>query len=172
MFTGPNKPSPGHSMNQSPSGLTTPPTGKKCDMKIMYKHVVNKLSPHWKSVGDYLEYSVVERNGFRRGDDKKSLVALLENWIDTDNGREPKTWLTFIKVLGELDQDLDISVGSEIRTNLEKEIMSPSGKLFVLLCVQFIAYIRQRCLLRMSQCNVMCHAEICHNTSYVCMLIS
>ena len=94
----------------------------------MYKHVVSKLSPYWTTVGDYLEYSVVERNSFRAANNNKSLIALLEDWISTDNGRKPKTWSTFIVVLEELDQDLSISVGREIRTSLDAEMFSPSGK--------------------------------------------
>ena len=99
-------------------------------MKTMYKYVVSKLSPHWTTVGDYLEYSVVERNSFRGANNNKSLATLLENWISTDNGRKPKTWSTFLDVLEELDQDLSISVGSEICANLEPEVFPPSGKLF------------------------------------------
>ena len=118
----PNKPSSG----QSPPSSSEAPL----DMKTMYKHVVSRLSPYWTTVGDYLEYSVVERNSFRAANNNKSLTALLENWISTNNGRKPKTWPTFIKVLEELDQDLKISVGSEICASLERETFSPSGKLF------------------------------------------
>ena len=118
--------------NQS-AGTTTTPTENKCDMKTMYKCVVSKLAPYWTTVGDYLEYSVHERNTFKGPDDKKSLVVMLENWIGTDNGRQPKTWSTFIRILMMLDQDLSISVGSEIRARLERElsssVSSSSGKL-------------------------------------------
>ena len=102
----------------------TLPIEKKCDMKLMHKYVVSKLAPYWTTVGDYLEYSVHERNAFEGADNKKSLVAVLENWITTDNGRQPKTWLTFIGVLMELDQDLSISVSSEICARLERELSS------------------------------------------------
>ena len=102
-------------------------------MKTMYKYVVNKLAPHWTTVGDYLEYSVHERNGFKGADDKKSLIALLENWISTDSGMKPKTWSTFIGVLMELYQDLSISVCNEICARLERELSitvgSSNGKL-------------------------------------------
>ena len=118
--TVPNKPSIG----QSPSSSSE----AQLDMKTMYKCVVSKLSPYWKTVGDYLEYSVVERNNFRSANDNKSLTALLENWISTDNGRMPKTWSTFIEVLKELDEDLGISVGSKISATLNAEVFSPSGK--------------------------------------------
>ena len=102
-------------------------------MKVMYRCVVNKLSPYWTSVGDYLEYSVAERNSFKGANNNKSLAALLENWISTTNGREPKTWLTFFKVLSELDQDLSISVGSVICTSIQTELSGSStpGELLV-----------------------------------------
>ena len=107
-------------------------------MKTMYRCVVKKLAPYWTTVGGYLEYSVRERNAFEGANDKKSLVAVLENWIGTDNGRQPKTWSTFIRVLIELDQDLSISVGSEIRARLERElsssVSSSSGKLLCTVC--------------------------------------
>ena len=123
VFTAPNKPSAGQSP-PAPSGE------RQLDMKTMYKHVVSKLSPYWTTVGDYLEYSVVERNSFRGANNNKSLATLLENWISTDNGRKPKTWATFLDVLEELDQDLSISVGSEICANLESEVFPSGGKLF------------------------------------------
>ena len=115
------------------SAATTIPTENKCDMKTMYRCVVKKLAPYWTTVGDYLEYNVRERNAFKGPDDKKCLVAMLENWIGTDNGRQPKTWSTFIRILMKLDQDLSISVGSEICARLERElsssVSSSSGKL-------------------------------------------
>ena len=128
IFTGITK--NGHSTkNGKPSNPRTPT--EKCDMKTMYKCVVKKLAPHWTTVGDYLEYSVRERNAFKGPDDKKSLIAVLENWIGTDNGRQPKTWSTFTRVLMELDQDLSITVGSEIHASLEKEGVLTSSKLLI-----------------------------------------
>ena len=108
-------------------------------MKLMRKYVVSKLALYWTTVGDYLEYSVRERNAFKGTDDKKSLIAVLENWICTNNGRQPKTWSTFTRVLMELDQDLSISVGSEICARLDSELLSgaagSTSKLLYTLCV-------------------------------------
>ena len=124
VFTGQKKPT---------TGQPTPPAEKLLDMKIMYRHVVSKLSSNWTSVGDYLGYSVSERNGFRCANNNKSLAALLENWISTSNGRKPKTWSTFFEVLNELDQDLSMSVGREICASIQAELGAPStpGKLVV-----------------------------------------
>ena len=103
-------------------------------MKIMYRCVVSKLSPYWTSVGDYLEYSVAERNSFKGASNNKSLAALLENWITTSNGRKPKTWSTFFKALNELDEDLSMSICKEICASIQAELASPSipGELLVL----------------------------------------
>ena len=132
LFTGINKnghPTKNGDPNQSAAKITAPPTEGKCDMKTMYKCVVSKLTPYWTTVGDYLEYSVRERNNFKGADNKRSLVAVLENWIGTNNGRQPKTWSTFTTVLMELDQDLGISVGSEICASLG---VFTSGKLLII----------------------------------------
>ena len=132
MFTGITK--NGHTTNHSAARQTAPPTEKKCDMKTMYKCVMSKLAPYWRTVGDYLEYTVKQRNSFKCADDRSSLVAVLENWIDTNNGRDPKTWSTFIKVLMELDQDLSTSVGNEICARLERELLSSASKLLHIVC--------------------------------------
>ena len=123
VLTGPNK----------PTGQPTPPNKKPLDMKIMYKHVVSKLSSDWTSVGNYLEYSVAERNNFKGPNNNKRLAALLENWISTSNGRKPKTWSTFFEVLNELDEDLSLSVCREICASIQAELAAPStpGKLLV-----------------------------------------
>ena len=118
--TAPNKPT----AEQLPLTRSEAPL----NMKTMYKHVVSRLSPYWITVGDYLEYTVVERNSFRAANNNKSLTALLENWIITDNGRKPKTWSTFIEVLEVLDQDLCISVGREISASLGAEVFLRSGE--------------------------------------------
>ena len=122
----------GHLTNQSAARRTAPPTEMKCDMKLMRKCVVSKLAPYWTTVGDYLEYTVLERNAFKGTDNKRSLIAVLENWIGTDNGRQPKTWSTFIRVLMELDKDLCISVGSEICAKLEREGVLTTSKLLII----------------------------------------
>ena len=126
------------------TGITKPTTQSarritaQYDMKIMYKYVVNKLAPYWVTVADMLEYSVADRNCFRRDDNRSSLVAMLENWIITDNGREPKTWPTFMKVLKEVDEDQSISVGHDICVKLEKDgVLSSNSKLLFMVQYRF-----------------------------------
>ena len=124
-LTGITKSGHGQPTNQPAPRVTPPPVERKCDMKTMYRCVVNKLAPYWVTVADFLEYSVGERNGFRAEDNRRSLVAVLENWICTGNGRGPKTWPTFIKVLKEVDEDQSTSVGHEIFLRLQKEGVVP-----------------------------------------------
>ena len=119
--------------NKYSAGAAAPPTSSPCTMKAMYKHVVRRLSPHWRIVCDYLEYGVVERNNFKRADDRSSLVAMLEDWTNTDNGRRPKTWSTFMEALSEI-KGLSL-ITSEIRSSLESAGILTSMLLFILLLV-------------------------------------
>ena len=134
MFTGQS--------NQSTAGAVAPPTNNHCEMKTMYKHVVNKLSPHWEILCDYLEYGVAKKKEFKcEGDSKSCLVAVLEDWISTDNGKRPKTWSTFVEVLHEINQlttntgDLELSkVTNEVINSLTVSRV-PTGKSLLSVCV-------------------------------------
>ena len=113
--------------NQLAPRVTPPPVEWNCDIKTMYKCGVKKLAPYWITVADFLDYGVTEKSIFRCDDDKDSLVALLENWITTNNGRGPKTWSTFAKVLTEVDEDQSISLGHEICVKLLNLGVLPSN---------------------------------------------
>ena len=80
-------------------------------MKLMRKHVVNRLSPYCTVVCEHLGYSTAEL----RGDNKKNLIAMLEDWITTGG---PKTWSVFIGVLSNISE-LSV-VTSEICSELNK----------------------------------------------------
>jgi len=88
-------------------------------MKLMHKCVVSKLAQHWSVVGDYLEYPLDARKEFYalcNGDPKECIKMLLDDWIGTENGRKPKTWLKFVEVLNEIGNCegqplLDITAG-------------------------------------------------------------
>ena len=65
-------------------------------MKLMRKHVVNKLSPYCTVMYQHLGYSTAEL----QGDNKRDLIAVLEDWIATgEREGRPKTWSMFIGVL-------------------------------------------------------------------------
>ena len=112
-FTG----TPGSTYSSQPSTPT-----QITNMKLMRSYVVDRLTPHWIDVCDYLDYPVSMRNWFGQQHGqvhKKCLIAVLEDWISTDNGRSPKTWQTFITAVCEIDGLEDIA--RAIRLCLEKE---------------------------------------------------
>ena len=80
-------------------------------MKLMRKHIVNRLSPYCTVMCQHLAYSTAEL----QGDSKKDLIAMLEKWITTGG---PKTWSMFIGVLSSISE-LSV-VTSEICSELNK----------------------------------------------------
>ena len=132
--------------NQPAPRVTPPPVEWKCDIKTMYMCGVKKLAPYWITVADFLDYSVAEKEKFRCDDNKSSLVAVLEDWITTDNGREPKTWSTFAKVLTEVDEDQSISLGHEIYVKLQSKgvliLPNTSKILFCMLSAHMITMVK------------------------------
>lgn len=100
-----------YSTGSSQSSQPSTPT-EITGMKLMMRHVVDKLAPYWVLVCDYLEYPVYMRNQFADYHGhvhRKCLIAVLEDWISTDNGRGPKTWSTFIESLSEIEGLEDIT---------------------------------------------------------------
>jgi len=117
-----------HFIDMSYGGGHTPPPSQPStpdritNMRLMLKYVVDKLSPHWVTICDFLEYTMEQRNWFAQEYcqiHKKCLIAVLEDWISSDRGRAPKTWLMFITILSEIDGLQDITRG--IRLCLEHE---------------------------------------------------
>ena len=82
----------------------------------MHKHVVNRLSPYCTVVCERLSYSTTGLGG----DNKKNLIAVLEDWIITgEKEGRPKTWSMFIEVLSNISELS--AVTSEICSELNKE---------------------------------------------------
>ena len=91
-------------------------------MKWIHKIVVPNVSYCWKKVADFLEYSIAKKKEIderQRGDPTKCCVELLEDWISTDNGVEPKTWSKLLSVLKDI-RELT-SASSLIEEHLLKE---------------------------------------------------
>ena len=81
--------------------MAATPKDDKCNMKIMRKHVVNKLSPYWSVVCQHLGYSTA---GLVQ-DDKKNLIAVLEHWINSgEKEGKPRTWSMFMGVLSNISE--------------------------------------------------------------------
>ena len=94
-------------------GVTAIPT---CNMRVMRKHVVNKLSPYWSVVCKQLGYPT---EGLGQ-DNKKNLIAVLEAWInDAEKEGRPKTWPMFIEALSSISELS--AVTSEICNDLKRE---------------------------------------------------
>ena len=81
--------------------MAATPIDDKCNMKIMRKHVVNRLSPHWTVVCQHLGYSTT---GLLQGN-KNYLIAVLEDWINSgEKEGKPRTWSLLIGVLSNISE--------------------------------------------------------------------
>jgi len=77
------------------------------NMKWLRKIVIPETSYCWKTVADYLEYSIAKKKEIderQRGDPTKCCAELLEDWLSTGNGVKPKTWSKLVSVLKEIKE--------------------------------------------------------------------
>ena len=102
--------------HQSGGAVAATSTLSCCSMKVMRKHVVTALSPHWKAVCQRLGYSP---DGFTCGSDKKNLIAVLEKWIRVaERGGQPKTWQMFgEEVLSNIDHSVSNAICADLKKN-------------------------------------------------------
>ena len=85
-------------------------------MKWIHKLVIPNVSYCWKTIADFLEYSIQKKKEIeerQRGDPTKCCVELLEDWLSTDNGVKPKTWSKLLAVLKEIRELRNISLSIE-----------------------------------------------------------
>ena len=102
--------------NQPSTGVAATPTHGQCSIRIIHKCVATKLSPHWSVVCRCLGYSP---DCFRRASDKKSVIAVMEHWInDGDRMGRPKTWSMFAE---EILSNINPTVAREICNSLQRE---------------------------------------------------
>ena len=76
-------------------------------MKIIVK-IAPKVATHWVDIGYCLELEkhdidIIENES--RDDLRVACRKMLSKWLNSANGRIPKTWRTFIQALLELDID-------------------------------------------------------------------
>ena len=102
--------------NQSGGAIAATSTLSCCSMKVMRKHVVTKLSPHWKAVCHQLSYPP---DNFTCGNNKKSVIAVLEKWISVaERGGQPKTWHMFgEEVLSNIDHCVSDAICADLKKN-------------------------------------------------------
>ena len=86
------------------------------NMKWIHKIVIPYVSYCWKTVADFLEYSIQKKREIeerQRGDPTKCCVELLEDWLSTDNGVKPKTWSKLLAVLKEIRELRNVCLSIE-----------------------------------------------------------
>ena len=76
-------------------------------MKRLHQLVIPNVAAEWKIIAYYLEFTlplikIIEEQC--RKDPLKCCTELFEQWLSSDYGVGPKTWLTLIKALKEIDQ--------------------------------------------------------------------
>ena len=87
-------------------------------MKLMRKHVVNKLLAYWLVVCKQLQCSY-STAGLGH-DNKKNLIAVLEDWIATgEREGSPRTWSMFITALSGANELYGVII--EICSELQSE---------------------------------------------------
>ena len=100
-------------------------------MKWMHKIIIPNVSYCWKIVADYLEYPAVKKweiEERQRGDPYKCCTELMEDWLTSDRGVAPKTWLTLVSVLKDIQG---------LSTSSIEEFLLKEG----LLCKENIVYV-------------------------------
>ena len=72
------------------------------DMIDLYEVVVPRVYAQWRDVGYALKYKTSTLNGIEaksQKDPEESCKTLFEDWLSTDNGTGPKTWVTLLDAL-------------------------------------------------------------------------
>ena len=76
-------------------------------MKRLHQLVIPNVAAEWKTVADYLEFTlpmikIIEEQC--RNDPVKCCIELFRQWLSSDYGVRPKTWSTLIETLKEITQ--------------------------------------------------------------------
>jgi len=72
------------------------------DMIELIEFVVPRVYAQWRDVGYALKYKTSTINGIEaksHKDPEESCKTLFEDWLSTDNGTGPKTWVTLLDAL-------------------------------------------------------------------------
>lgn len=94
------------------------------NMRFIHKLVVPKVSSCWESLAQRLQLEVShvrmvsESNG---GDNKKCCVNMIEDWISSDKGVEPKTWPVLLQAISNTPE-VSSSVAYSIKEELIKHL--------------------------------------------------
>lgn len=93
-------------------------------MRYIHKLVIPKVSSHWQSLGQSLQLEashirvISESNS---GDAKKCCVNMIEQWISSDKGVEPKTWPVLLQAIANTSP-LSSSAAYSVKEGLIKQL--------------------------------------------------
>lgn len=73
-------------------------------MKVIKKIVVPRVSTHWEILGAYLITSDEESDRKYTGDSKYCCTTVLEEWISSSRGVNPKTYTKLLEVISEIPE--------------------------------------------------------------------
>ena len=74
-------------------------------MKLLRKIVIHRIAASWEVVADYLEYEPEDKQLIRKkkhDDPEGCCVELLEDWLYSDRGISPKSWIVLVNTLKEI----------------------------------------------------------------------
>ena len=84
-------------------------------------------------MADYLEYPVAKKREIeerQRGDPYKCCTELMEDWLTSDRGVAPKTWLTLVSVLKDIQE---LSTSSIEQSLLKEGLLCKENIVYALL---------------------------------------
>ena len=93
---------------------------KKPDMWNLIKIVIPRVQAYWEDLAYAMQYDVNSVKTIRENchDCEKCCRRLFEDWITTSHGIAPKTWLTLLERMKEVDSLISVS------EDIEKELSS------------------------------------------------
>lgn len=70
------------------------------------KIVVSEVAAEWEDIAYALQYEIPTVRLIRSNhkDSRKCCKELFEDWLETNNGAEPKTWQTLLNTLKEIKE--------------------------------------------------------------------
>ena len=92
-------------------------------MKLMRKLVIPKVSAQWESLADSLQLEaphIAEVKKRCGGDQKKCCVDMIEDWISSDGGVNPKTWPVLLQAIARTSPEL-ATVANDIKEALIRQ---------------------------------------------------
>ena len=90
-------------------------------MENINKIVIPRIQAEWEDVAHALDYEIAKVNSIKTKHNnipKRCCRDLFIDWLSTDRGASPKTWLTLLEKLKEID-DLS-SATNDIINKIEK----------------------------------------------------